>query len=61
MEYHSTSLAINFRCTILEDKYFYVIENLAVVTLPLFHNVITERFVEKILYFKSHKRFELAI
>ena len=39
----------------LEDKYFYVIENLAVVTLPLYHNVITERFLEKILYCKAYK------
>ena len=39
----------------LEEKYFYFRENLAVVTLPLCDDVTTERFVEKILYCKAYK------
>ena len=39
----------------LEEKYFYFGENLAVVTLPLCDDVTTERFVEKILYCKAYK------
>ena len=61
MEYHLTSLAINFRCQMLEEKYFYFGENLAVVTLPLYDDVTTERFAEKMWYFKSHKNLELAL
>ena len=61
MEYHLISLVIHFRCKIVEEKYFYLGENLTVVTLPLYDNVTTERFAGKILYFKSHKNFELAL
>ena len=55
MEYHLTSLAINIRCKMLEEKYFYFGENLAVVTLPLCDDVTTEGFVKKILYCKAYK------
>ena len=61
MDYHLISLVIHFRCKIVEEKYFYLGENHAVVTLPLYDDVSTERFGEKILYFKSHKNLELAL
>ena len=53
MENHLTSLAMNFRCEILDKKYLLVLENLAVVTLPLCDDVTTKDFVGKILYFKA--------
>ena len=55
MEYYLISLVIHFRSKIVEEKYFYLGENLAVVTLPLCDDVTTERFVEKILYCKAYK------
>ena len=61
MEYHLTSLAMHFRFKILEKKYFYLSENLAVVTLPRCDDVTTQRFAEKTLYFKAHKKLELAL
>ena len=61
MEYHLISLVIHFRCKIVEEKYLYLGENLAVVTLPLYDDVTTERFAEKILCFKSYENFELAL
>ena len=61
MEHHLTSLAINFRCKILEKIYFYLLENLAVVRLPLCDDVTTKNFVGKIRNFKACKKLELPL
>ena len=61
MEYHLTSLAMNFRCKIFEKIYFYLLENLAVVTLPLYDDVTMEDFVGQILYFQACNKLELAL
>ena len=61
MEYHLTSLAMNFRCEILDKKYLLVTENLAVITLPLCDNVTTKHFLDKMLYFKAYKKLELPL
>ena len=60
MEYHLTSLGMNFLCKIVEQKYLLHIENLAVVTLPLYDVVTTEDFVRQILYFKACNKLQLA-
>ena len=61
MEYHLTSLAMNFPCKILEKKYFYLLENLAVVRLPLCGHVTTKDLLGKILNFKGSKKLELPL
>ena len=61
MEYHLTSVAMNFRCKILEKIYFYLLENLAVVRLPLCDDVTTTDLLRKILNFKGCKKLELAL
>ena len=61
MEYHLTSLAMNFPCKILEKKYFYLLENLAVVRLPLCDHVTTKDLLGKILNFKGRKKLELPL
>ena len=61
MEYHLTSLGMNFLCKIVEQKYLLHIENLAVVTLPVYDLVTTEDFVGKILYFKACNKLQLAL
>ena len=61
MEYHLTSLAMNFRCKILEKIYFYLLENLAVVRLPRCGDVTTKDFVGKILNFKACNKLELPL
>ena len=61
MEYHLTSLAMNFGCKILEKIYFYLLENLAVVRLPLCDDVTTKDFVGKILNFKDCKKLEVPL
>ena len=61
MEYHLTSLAMNFLCKIVEQKYLLRIENLAVVTLPLYDVVSTEDFVRQILIFQACNKLQLAL
>ena len=61
MEYHLTSLAMNFLCKIVEQRYLLHIENLAVVKLPRYDVVTTEDFVGQILYFLACNKFELAL
>ena len=61
MEYHLTSLAMNFRCKILEKIYFYLLENLAVVRLPLCDDVTTKDLLGKIQKFKGCNKLELAL
>ena len=61
MEYHLTSLAMNFLCKIVEQKYLLHIENLAVVTLPLYDVVTTEDFVGQILYLQACNKLEIAL
>ena len=61
MEYYLTSLCMNFLCKIVEEKYLFHIENLAVVTLPLYNVVTTEKFVGQILYFKACNKLQLAL
>ena len=61
MEYHLASLGMNFLCKIVEQNYLLHIENLAVVTLPLYDVVTTEDFVGQILYFKACNKLELAL
>ena len=61
MEYHLTSLAMYFLCKIVEQKYLLHIENLAVVTLPLYDVVTTQDFVRQMLYFQACKKLELAL
>ena len=61
MEYHLTNLCMNFLCKIVEQKYLLHIENLAVVTLPLYDVVTTENFVGQILYFKACNKLQLAL
>ena len=60
MEYQLTSLAMNFRCKILEKIYFYLLEILAVVRLPLCDGVTTKVFLGKILNFKACNKLQLA-
>ena len=61
MQYHLTSLGVNFLCKIVEQKYLLHIENLATVTLPLYDVVTTEDFVAQILYFQACNKLELAL
>ena len=61
MQYHLTSLGVNFLCKIVEQKYLLHIEILATVTLPLYDVVTTEDFVGQILYFQSCNKLELAL
>ena len=61
MEYHLTSLAMNFLCEIVEQKYLLHVENLGVVTLPLYDVVTTKDFVRQILYFQACNKLELAL
>ena len=56
-----TSLPWNFLCKILKQKYLLHIENLAVVTLPLYDVVTTEDFVGQILYFLACNELRLAL
>ena len=61
MEYHLTSLRMNFLCKILEKIYFYLHENLAVVILPVCDDVTTKDLLGKILNFKGWKKLELPV
>ena len=61
MEYHLTSVAMNFLCKIVEQKYLLHIENVGVVTLPLCDDVTTKHFVGNIMYFKACNSLELAL
>ena len=61
MEYHLTSLCMNFLCKIVEQKYLLHIEILAVVTLLLYDVVSTEDLIGQILYFQACNKLELAI
>ena len=61
MEYHLTSLAMNFLCKIVEQKYLLHVENLGVVTLPLCDDVTMKHFVGEILYFQACKKLELPL
>ena len=61
MDYYLTSLAMNFLCKIVEQKYLLHIESVAVVRLPLCDDVTTEDFVGQILNFKACNKLELAL
>ena len=61
MEYHLTSLAMNFLWKIVEQKSLLHIENLGVVTLPLCDDVTMKHFVGNIMYFKACNQLELAL
>ena len=52
---------MNFRCKIVEEIYFYLLENLAVVRLPLCDDVTTKDLLGKILNFKGCKKLELPL
>ena len=52
---------MNFCCKILIQIYLLVLENLAVVTLPLCDDVTTELFVEEILYLKAYNKLQLPL
>ena len=52
---------MNFYGKMLEKKYFYLGENMTVVTLPLCDDVTMEQFLDKIFYFKAHRKLELAL
>ena len=56
-----TSVAMNFLWKIVEQKYLLHIENLAVVTLPLYDLVTMEDFVGEILYFQACNELQLAL
>ena len=58
---HLTTPTMDFRGKNLEKKYFYLGENPAVVRLPIYDNVTTRQFLEKISYFKVKKLLELAL
>ena len=58
---HLTTPTMDFRVKNLEKKYFYLGENPAVVRLPLYDNLTTGQFLEKISYFKVNKLLELAL
>ena len=55
------SQAVSFRAKILEKRYLYLCENLAVVTWSLYDDVTTKNFVGKILNFRVNKKFKLAL
>ena len=61
MEYHLTILAINFLRKILLKIYFYLLENLAVVRLPVCDDVTMKDLLGKILNLKGCKKLELAL
>ena len=61
MEYHLTSLRMNFLCKILEKIYFYLLENLAVVILAVCDDVTTKDLLGKILNFKGCEKLELPL
>ena len=52
---------MDFRGKNLEKKYFYLGENPGVVGLPLYDDVTTREFPEKIWYSKVNKFLELAL
>ena len=61
MEYHLTSLRMNFLCKILEKIYFFLLENLAVVILPVCDDVTTKDLLGEILNFKGCEKLELPL
>ena len=52
---------MDFRKKNLEKKYFYLGENPAVVRLPLYDDLTTGQFLEKISYFKVNKLLEQVL
>ena len=52
---------MDFRGKNLEKKYFYLGENPAVVRLPLYDDLTTGQFLEKISYLKANKLHEQAL
>ena len=58
---HSTTPTIDFREKNLEKKYFYLVENPAVVRLPLYDDLTTGQFLAEISYFKVNKFLELGL
>ena len=52
---HLTTPTMVFGAKIFQKKYFYLGENPAVVRLPLYDDVTTRQFPEKISYFKMNK------
>ena len=57
-----SSQAMKVLAKILQIKYFYLGDNLAVVKWSLYYDVTTKhfKFKGKILYFKANKKFEIA-
>ena len=58
---HLTTPTMDFRAKIFQKKYFYLGENPGVVRLPLYDDVTTRQFPEKIWYSKVNKFIELAV
>ena len=58
---HLTTPTMDFREKNLEKKYFYLGEIPGVVRLPLYDDVTTRQFPEKISYSKVNKFLELAL
>ena len=58
---HLTTPTMDFRGKNLEKKYFYLVENPAVVRLPLYDDLTTGQFLAKISYFKVNKLLEQAL
>ena len=52
---------MDFREKNFEKKYFYLGENPAVVTLPLYDDLTTGQFLAKISYSNVNKLLELAL
>ena len=52
---------MNFGAKILKEKYFYLAENLTVVTWSLCDDVTTKHFLANIWYFKAYKKLELLV
>ena len=58
---HLTTPTMDFRGKNLEKKYFYLGKNPAVVRLPLYVDLTTGQFLDKISYFKVYKLLEQAL
>ena len=58
---HLTTSTMDFRRKSLKKNYFHLGENPGVVRLPLYDDVTTREFPEKIWYSKMNKFLELAL